>query len=599
MRVIDVMRRVLLVAAGAFLIAGCDGDDGAAGAAGAAGADGASGFSCWDLNQNGVGDPEEDLNGDGSVDTLDCREPLPGTEVPVNGKVTTAAGPLDRFVGVWFEPAGGGTAIAADVAIDGTYTVVLGEGDYVAYASRPGYEDVTVDPFTVTDGAANTLDFELPEVPDGEFIGSEECGWCHTVQYESFAQSGHPFKLNKVVNGEQPIYPFTSLNGLLERLTDDDTDIAGGLADPAPGTDNPLGTPVTWDDVSYVIGGYYWKARLVDQGGSIVTGTGVQYNFATDAMSAYHNNEDDKNYNCGNCHTTGWVHTDAATNPVGQDGLEFMQGTFFEGGVHCEACHSAGSAHAKFSGTIVRNAQPRSLIELTAPDGAYGKAIACGECHTRDGERDYSTFLSGYDNALATAGAPDPRSNEMGGRIAASNGLVRHHEQYDEVLGIDPDTLDTTRSPGFMATHGDCNTCHNPHGSSVNADNPLYTGVAGVDKSSDTCLGCHADYDASLRSGGMLSLECADCHMPKLAKSATAVAGEADRPTVGDVTSHIFTIALDSTQDQFTADGKYAYPMLDESWACRTCHNTTDTAVIALPLPGPFVDDYVFHNNLP
>jgi OmcA/MtrC family decaheme c-type cytochrome len=52
---------------------GSDGDNGAAGASGADGADGAAGFSCWDLNENGIKDPEEDLNADGVVDVLDCN----------------------------------------------------------------------------------------------------------------------------------------------------------------------------------------------------------------------------------------------------------------------------------------------------------------------------------------------------------------------------------------------------------------------------------------------------------------------------------------------------------------------------------------------
>ncbi len=63
----------------AFSIAGCEGDDGAPGADGVdgldgtPGADGADGVACWDLNENGIGDPEEDLNGDGVVDVLDCN----------------------------------------------------------------------------------------------------------------------------------------------------------------------------------------------------------------------------------------------------------------------------------------------------------------------------------------------------------------------------------------------------------------------------------------------------------------------------------------------------------------------------------------------
>jgi len=64
----------------AFAFAGCeDGKDGADGTAGAAGADGANGaagadgLNCWDLNANGVADPEEDLNGDGTVNVYDCN----------------------------------------------------------------------------------------------------------------------------------------------------------------------------------------------------------------------------------------------------------------------------------------------------------------------------------------------------------------------------------------------------------------------------------------------------------------------------------------------------------------------------------------------
>ena len=57
----------------AFTIAGCEGDDGAPGVDGVDGAAGADGVACWDLNANGVPDPEEDLNGDGVVDVLDCN----------------------------------------------------------------------------------------------------------------------------------------------------------------------------------------------------------------------------------------------------------------------------------------------------------------------------------------------------------------------------------------------------------------------------------------------------------------------------------------------------------------------------------------------
>jgi OmcA/MtrC family decaheme c-type cytochrome len=61
---------VLLIGVLSLCVVGCDGDDGDDGAAGPPGTDG---ISCWDLNENGVKDPEEDLNGDGVVDVNDCN----------------------------------------------------------------------------------------------------------------------------------------------------------------------------------------------------------------------------------------------------------------------------------------------------------------------------------------------------------------------------------------------------------------------------------------------------------------------------------------------------------------------------------------------
>ena len=67
---------LLLVLSLGLGLAGCEGDDGAPGrdgADGTNGADGADGQACWDLNNNGIGDPEEDINGDGVVDVYDCN----------------------------------------------------------------------------------------------------------------------------------------------------------------------------------------------------------------------------------------------------------------------------------------------------------------------------------------------------------------------------------------------------------------------------------------------------------------------------------------------------------------------------------------------
>ncbi len=83
-------------------------------------------------------------------------------------------------------------------------------------------------------------------VVGAEYVGSATCAGCHEETYNKFILSGHPYKLNKVVDGQPPEYPYSEV---LE-----------------------VPTGYTWDDISYVIGGYNWKARFIDQEGYIITG---------------------------------------------------------------------------------------------------------------------------------------------------------------------------------------------------------------------------------------------------------------------------------------------------------------------------------------
>jgi hypothetical protein len=52
---------------------GEQGATGAAGAEGSAGQSGADGLSCWDLDDDGTTDPDEDINSDGDYNALDCQ----------------------------------------------------------------------------------------------------------------------------------------------------------------------------------------------------------------------------------------------------------------------------------------------------------------------------------------------------------------------------------------------------------------------------------------------------------------------------------------------------------------------------------------------
>jgi hypothetical protein len=266
----------------------------------------------------------------------------------------------------------------------------------------------------------------------------------------------------------------------------------------------------TWDDITYVIGGYGWKARFIDERGYIITGADenatTQYNLVNDAIGlggnwvGYHAGEVDKPYDCGTCHTTGY-------RPEGnQDGLEGLIGTWSEPGIRCEECHGPGSNHA---------------------ESPYGVAMkvdrsseSCGACHSR-GDVEV---------------------------IDASGGFIKHHEQYEGL---------------FQSKHRalTCVTCHDPHAGVLAARE------AGTDTVKVQCESCHFEQAAVQASTVMANFDCIECHMPRLAKSAV---GDAEAYT-GDLRAHLW--AIDPNQvSQFNQDGSAAISQVGLDFACKSCH---------------------------
>ncbi len=290
---------------------------------------------------------------------------------------------------------------------------------------------------------------EGPEGPEGpagetgsaagaEYVKSATCAGCHEEIYDVFMMSGHPYKLNPVVDGQPPAYPFTEVLEVPEGYT--------------------------WDDILYVIGGYNWKARFVDKEGYIITGLPgtrgdgnteyvSQYNFANPIVGneagwvGYHPGEETP-YDCGSCHTTGY-------RPTGnQDDLPGLIGTWSEGGIQCEECHGPGSLHVQ---------DPYGVGLEIVRDSAQ-----CGECHLR--------------------GAPEA--------VNASGGFIKHHEQYEELFQSKHITIDcvTCHDPhtgvvqlrkaeeGTPTTRTACENCHFQE--TAYEDSQVHPAVA-------ECIDCH------------------------------------------------------------------------------------------------------------
>ncbi len=339
-------------------------------------------------------------------------------------------------------------------------------------------------------GTATT---EAVESAGAEYVGKEACKDCHSQKFEEFIKSGHGWKLNKVVDGKAPVYPFTELPELPEG--------------------------VSWDDVSYVIGGYNWKARFIGKDGFIITGEEGdseylnQYNFANpivgnDAGWAKYHSGEKKPYSCGTCHTTGY-------SPEGhQDDLPGLIGTWAEPGVTCERCHGPASLHIS---------NPRGFSLTLDRDSEL-----CGECHLRG-------------------------SSEA---VNAKGGFIRHHEQYEEL---------------FQSKHIalDCTVCHDPHLGVVQLRK------AELPTTRTQCENCHYEQEKFQNSQVHTAMDvaCVDCHMPRVTKSAV---GDAAKFT-GDLRTHLMGIDFDQI-GQFSEDGKTALSQLGLDFACRDCHSEAGKA---------------------
>ncbi|MEW6406204.1 MAG: multiheme c-type cytochrome, partial [Chloroflexota bacterium] len=271
-----------------------------------------------------------------------------------------------------------------------------------------------------------------------EYAGSSVCAGCHEEIATVFGMSGHAYKLNPVVDGQPPEYPFTEVTELPEGYT--------------------------WDDILYVIGGYNWKARFIDKDGYIITGPpGTrgdgntdyvnQYNFANPVVgneagwSAYQVGKETP-YNCGSCHTTGYT-------PQGnQMDLPGLIGTWAEEGVTCEECHGPGSLHVQ---------NPQGVQMVVDRD-----AELCGQCHRR--------------------GAPEA--------VNANGGFIEHHEQYEELFQSKHITIDCVvchdphagvvqlrkAEEGTPTTRTQCENCH--FEKAQYQDSEVHPAVA-------ECIDCH------------------------------------------------------------------------------------------------------------
>jgi predicted CXXCH cytochrome family protein len=332
-----------------------------------------------------------------------------------------------------------------------------------------------------------------PGPTGAEYVGDQLCSGCHYDISQSYMKSGHPWSLNQISEGKTPAYPFSQVPAV------------------------PQGYSL--NDISYIIGGYYWKAIFVNSEGFIITDepnkTGDtnffnQYNLGNASLglspnwSNYHSGETDIPFTCGSCHTTGY------SSGGSQDNLEGITGTWAQPGVRCERCHGPGSLHAS---------NPKGVRMLVQTDSSL-----CRECH----------------EYVPTAA------------LDVKNGFIQHSDQFG----------DLSQSKHQVLT---CLACHDPHSGVVQSQ------VAGQQTTKLLCQDCHWQEAEFQNNPNHVTnnVGCTDCHMPHLIQSGSANI----QSFTGDMASHV--MAIDPRKvSQFNEDGSLATGQVSLDYACRHCHGT-------------------------
>ncbi|MFH0778377.1 MAG: multiheme c-type cytochrome [Candidatus Eisenbacteria bacterium] len=282
-------------------------------------------------------------------------------------------------------------------------------------------------------GCEKTTEVRNIVQPDHDaYVGSSACQACHPDVYAKFVQTGHSLILSPASQASEPgHYPFADL--------------------PGP----PVGR--SWSDVSYVIGGFWWKVLFVDNQGRVITGNQAQYNVQSRRWVAFESGSVVP-YDCGSCHTTGYRYEGH------QGGMEGVAGTWALDGVQCERCHGPGSKHAE--------------DPYVSPLRIDRSVLLCGECH----------------------------SSGNVSLIPASGGFTGYHQEYNE--------MHATKKISFA-----CVDCHDPH-VSVHESSPTGSSAIRTSCMVCHFREAAAYAASDLPHFDLGTIDCMECHMPYAGKVA-------------------------------------------------------------------------------
>ncbi|HEY5042123.1 MAG TPA: hypothetical protein VIK53_08980 [Verrucomicrobiae bacterium] len=248
--------------------------------------------------------------------------------------------------------------------------------------------------------------------------------------------------------------------------------------------------------------------------------------------------------------------------------------------VTCESCHGPGSQHANLFGNTNSPSWPGISVNMTSGD--------CNQCHDDATHHPYGTEWLHSEHAITTTTPSGAGRQSCVGCHTAAGFIGR-------IDGVNVTNLDTTYMPI------NCQTCHEPHGDTVPANNPhMIRAMTSVTFPDGTvvknggegllCMECHQSRQNATNYANVYSSNFGPHHGPQ-GDMLEGVNGfnygqvipssaHANAVTNSCVTCHMQNIS--SSDPAFTFAGGHTFAMSSSNEmlvaACQQCHGSTLTS---------------------